>query len=209
MTRIIAGEARGRRLKVPETGTRPTSDRAREGLMSSLTMRWGFEGSRVLDLFAGSGALGLEAASRGADEAVLVERNPDAVRIIRHNMQVVKHPGVSVYEGSVSTYLKGAPREYFDMVLADPPYDFDAVDELIQAIIPVLEDTAIVVIERHVEAPATVWPAGFTETGQKLKKRVFGIARMDMAIFDRDDLNSAAAGGAGSEVDEASDEGSE
>lgn len=185
MTRIIAGEARGRRIKVPETGTRPTSDRAREGLFSSLTMRWGFAGSRVLDLFAGSGALGLEAASRGADEAVLVERDPQAVRVIRHNMEVVRHPGVSVYEGKVSTYLAGAPRGHFDMVLADPPYDFTDVDGLIQAIIPVLDDRAIVVIERPVDAPATAWPAGFTETGQKLKKRVFGIARMDMAVFDR------------------------
>lgn len=185
MTRIIAGEARGRTIKVPAEGTRPTADRAREGLFSSLNARWGFAGSSVLDLFAGSGALGLEAASRGADEAVLVESSADAVEVIRHNMGVVKHPGVRVHEMKVDTYLASAPRKHFDLVLADPPYAFDEVEELLAAIEPVLTDHAMVVIERHVESPDTVWPAGFEPTGQKLKKRTFGIARMDMAVFTR------------------------
>ena len=185
MTRIIAGEARGRTIIVPAEGTRPTADRAREGLFSSLTARWGFAGSSVLDLFAGSGALGLEAASRGADEAVLVESSADAVKIIRHNMGVVKHPGVRVQEMKVGTYLASAPRKHFDLVLADPPYAFDEVDELIAVIEPVLTDRAMVVIERHVDSAVTEWPAGFEPTGQKLKKRTFGIARMDMAVYTR------------------------
>ncbi len=185
MTRIIAGEARGRTIKVPEAGTRPTSDRAREGLFSSLNVRWGFIDSRVLDLFAGSGALGLEAASRGAEEVVLVENNPAAVKIIRHNIGVVKHPRVEVREMKASSYLATAPRGYFDMVLADPPYEFDDVDGLLAAIEPVLDDAAIVVIERHVDSPQTQWPEGFEPTGQKLKKRTFGIARFDMAIYHR------------------------
>ena len=145
--------ARGRSIKVPESGTRPTSDRAREGLFSSLNVRWGFADSRVLDLFAGSGALGLEAASRGAEEVVLVESSPAAVKVIQHNMGVVKHPRVSVREMKASTYLASAPRNYFDMVLADPPYAFDDVDGLLAAIEPVLDDAAIVVIERHVDSP--------------------------------------------------------
>ncbi|WP_408930476.1 16S rRNA (guanine(966)-N(2))-methyltransferase RsmD [Corynebacterium axilliensis] len=185
MTRIIAGDARGRTIKVPESGTRPTSDRAREGLFSSLDVRWGFNDSRVLDLFAGSGALGLEAASRGAEEVVLVEHSPAAVKVIRHNIGVVKHPGVEVREMKASSYLATAPRGYFDMVLADPPYAFEDVDDLVAAIEPVLEDAAIVVIERHVDSPATQWPEGFEPTGQKLKKRTFGIARFDMAIYHR------------------------
>ena len=185
MTRIIAGDARGRTIKVPESGTRPTSDRAREVLFSSLDVRWGFNDSRVLDLFAGSGALGLEAASRGAEKVVLVEHNPAAVKVIRHNIGVVKHPGVEVREMKASSYLATAPRGYFDMVLADPPYAFEDVDELVAAIEPVLEDAAIVVIERHVDSPATQWPEGFEPTGQKLKKRTFGIARFDMAIYHR------------------------
>ena len=189
MTRIIAGEARGRTIKVPAEGTRPTADRAREGLFSSLNARWGFPGSKVLDLFAGSGALGLEALSRGADEAVLVESNPAAVSIIKHNIGVVKHPRVDVREMKASTYLATAPRGYFDIVLADPPYDFDDVDGLLDAIEPVLEDAAIVVIERHVDSPHTEWPEGFEPTGQKLKKRTFGIARFDMAIYHRSEEN--------------------
>ena len=92
MNRIISGEARGRKIKVPPEGTRPTSDRAREGLFSSLQVRFGFVDMNVLDLFAGSGALGLEAASRGAAEVVLVENNPEAVRVIEYNAGVVGHP---------------------------------------------------------------------------------------------------------------------
>ncbi|AEG83704.1 16S rRNA (guanine(966)-N(2))-methyltransferase RsmD [Corynebacterium ulcerans] len=188
MTRIISGEARGRTIKVPEQGTRPTSDRAREGLFSSLQVRFGFVGAKVLDLFAGSGALGLEAASRGADEVVLVENNPKAVQIIRHNMQVVGHPNVTVAEMKASTYVASAPKEYFDMVLADPPYDLPDSDiaEMLVALIPTLVDGAAVVVERHRESPETAWPVCFVPTTQKLKKRTFGIARMDMAVFHQD-----------------------
>ncbi|MBP3947624.1 RsmD family RNA methyltransferase [Corynebacterium sp. Marseille-P3884] len=191
MNRIISGEARGRTIKVPPEGTRPTSDRAREGLFSSLQVRFGFAGQRVLDLFAGSGALGLEAASRGADEVVLVESNPNAVDIIRHNMNVVGHPHVTVEQAKVSDYVPRAPREHFSMVLADPPYDLpdDAVAEMLDALIPLLADEAAVVIERHRESPETNWPRGFTPTGQKLKKRLYGIARMDMATFSRAELD--------------------
>jgi len=145
----------------------------------------------VLDLFAGSGALGLEAASRGADEVVLVESNPNAVDIIRHNMNVVGHPHVTVEQAKVSDYVPRAPREHFSMVLADPPYDLpdDAVAEMLDALIPLLADEAAVVIERHRESPETNWPRGFTPTGQKLKKRLYGIARMDMATFSRAELD--------------------
>ncbi|ARU46041.1 16S rRNA (guanine(966)-N(2))-methyltransferase RsmD [Corynebacterium silvaticum] len=188
MTRIISGEARGRTIKVPEQGTRPTSDRAREGLFSSLQVRFGFVGAKVLDLFAGSGALGLEAASRGADEVVLVENNSKAVQIIRHNIQVVGHPNVTVAEMKASTYVASAPKEYFDMVLADPPYDLpdSDIEEMLVALIPTLVDGAAVVVERHRESPETAWPACFVPTTQKLKKRTFGIARMDMAVFHQE-----------------------
>lgn len=185
MTRIIAGQARGRSINVPSEGTRPTSDRAREGLFSSLAVRWGFEQSRVLDLFAGSGALGLEAASRGAEEVHLVDDSPEAIKNIEHNAQVVGHPKVHIHQMQAGTYLDRAPREYFDMVLADPPYNFNDVDALIAKLTPALADSAIVVIERHVDSPEPQWPEEFTPTGQKLKKRTYGIARMDMAIFER------------------------
>ncbi|ANE03893.1 RsmD family RNA methyltransferase [Corynebacterium crudilactis] len=185
-TRIIAGDARGRKLEIPPEGTRPTSDRAREGLFSSLQVRFGFEGQRVLDIFAGSGALGLEAASRGAEEVVLVESNPAAVEIIRRNADVVKHPHVVVAEMKASTYLASAPDKFFTMVLADPPYELadDAVTSMLAALTPKLLDGAAVVIERHVDSPETAWPAWLVPTTQKLKKRTYGIARMDMAVFD-------------------------
>ena len=177
MTRIISGEARGRKLQVPSEGTRPTSDRAKEGLFSSLQVRFGFQDAVVLDLFAGSGALGLEAASRGAAEVVLVESDPHTCAVIRRNAEVVGHPNVQ------------APRKHFDMVLADPPYDLapETVVEMLEALRPLLVDGAAVVVERHRDSPHTEWPAGYTPTPQKLKKRTFGIARMDMAVFSADD----------------------
>ena len=123
MTRIISGEARGRKLQVPSEGTRPTSDRAKEGLFSSLQVRFGFQDAVVLDLFAGSGALGLEAASRGAAEVVLVESDPHTCAVIRRNAEVVGHPNVQVMQMVASAYVAQAPRKHFDMVLADPSYD--------------------------------------------------------------------------------------
>lgn len=188
MNRIISGEARGRRIKVPPEGTRPTSDRAREGLFSSLQVRFGFDDANVLDLFAGSGALGLEAASRGAANVVLVDASPQVCEVMRYNVGVVKHPRVQVVEAKASTYLAGAPREYFDMVLADPPYELsdEAVVEMLHALTPTLADGAAVVIERHVDSPETAWPKWFVPTTQKLKKRTYGIARMDMAVFHKE-----------------------
>lgn len=185
MTRIISGNARGRKLKVPSEGTRPTSDRAREGLFSSLQVRFGFDGEVVLDLFAGSGALGLEAASRGAAEVTLVDDNNRACEIARANAVVVGHPATRVVEAKASVFLSGAPRDHYTMVLADPPYELadEAVDEMVRALIPLLTKDAVVVVERHVDSAEVAWPEGFETTGQKLKKRTFGIARMDMAIW--------------------------
>lgn len=186
LTRIIAGEARGRKIQVPPEGTRPTSDRAREGVFSSVQVRFGFEGQRVLDLFAGSGALGLEAASRGAESVVLVENDLRAAAIIRENAAVVKHPEIVVAEMKASVYLASAPTSHFSLVFADPPYDLsdESVIEMLHALIPTLVDGAAVVVERHVDSPETAWPACFEPTSQKLKKRTYGIARMDMAVFD-------------------------
>ncbi|MCQ4622015.1 RsmD family RNA methyltransferase [Corynebacterium sp. CCUG 70398] len=191
MSRIISGEARGRKIKVPPEGTRPTSDRAKEGLFSSLQVRFGFVGKRVLDLFSGSGALGLEAASRGAEEVVLVESDPKAVEIIKHNAQAVGHPNVHIEPVKASAYVPRAPRAYFDMVLADPPYDLpdEDVAAMLEALKPALIDGAAVVIERHRDSAETAWPEGYTPTGQKLKKRLYGIARMDMAVYGSADKN--------------------
>lgn len=121
--RIVAGEWRGRPLRAPEGDTtRPTADRTRETLFSMLASRLGsFEGLSVTDLFAGSGALGLEALSRGAATALFVEQDPAAVRAIRANIAALRAaPRCEVIAGSVLS-LK-APREPLDLVLLDPPY---------------------------------------------------------------------------------------
>lgn len=184
--RIIAGIARGRKLAAPAGDhTRPTADRAKEALFSSWQQRFGIEGTRVLDLFAGSGALGLEALSRGAESVVLVETDRAALEAIRKNIDTVKLPGVSVAEMKASTYLAGAPAGYFDRVIADPPYELidESVTEMLEALGPALAEDAVVTIERPRESAETVWPAGYEELVQKLKRKTHGAARFDTAIW--------------------------
>ncbi len=120
--RIIAGTAGGVRLAVPETDVRPTMDRVKAAIFSSL--HTSIEGARVLDLFAGTGALGLEALSRGAASVLFVEENRAAVRAIEKNMALTKLSGGRVRPQEVFAFLEGAgTRERFDLILADPPYE--------------------------------------------------------------------------------------
>src|SRR3954464_8267201 len=109
MTRLISGVAGGRRLKVPPSGVRPTGDRAREGLFNSLGTLVDLEGAAVLDLYAGSGALGLEALSRGAAEVVFVESGPRVLPVLRANLAEVGVPGGRVVAGSVPSVVAGPP----------------------------------------------------------------------------------------------------
>ena len=219
MTRIIAGYAGGRKLKVPAAGTRPTSDRAREGLFSALQARFGFDEARVLDLYAGSGALGLEAASRGAAHVDVVDNSAAAVAIMRENIAVIPEASVRVHQADApefvsqlaaqceqsvksaqceqpvqsvaagsSTSVEGSTEAaalLYDLVLADPPYavDDETIQTLLQTLRPLLRDGAGVVVERSSDSPETQWPAGYEPTGQKLKRRTYGAARMDMARY--------------------------
>src|SRR3954467_3661847 len=130
MTRLIAGAAGGRRLTVPPAGVRPTGDRAREALFNSLGSLLDVDGARVLDLYAGSGALGLEALSRGAAEVVLVESGPRVLPVLRANVAAVDLPGARVVAGSVPTGVAGPAPAAFDLVLADPPYAVPAEEVL-------------------------------------------------------------------------------
>lgn len=161
MSRIISGTARGRPIKVPPGGTRPTTDRVRESLFAAVDhLIGGFAGTRVLDLYAGSGALGLEAASRGAELAVLVERDRRAAAIARENAGVVGAAGVRVVPIPVAAFLAGEPAA-FDVVLADPPYDLPAVQ--LEAVLARLcdgwlADGAIVVVERATRDGGFRWP---------------------------------------------------
>jgi 16S rRNA (guanine966-N2)-methyltransferase len=160
VTRIIAGEARGRRLVVPAGDvTRPTSDRAREGLFSSLQSLGDVDDARVLDLYAGSGALGLEALSRGATSATFVEDDPQALNALRDNIAVVKLPGAHVVPMKVEVFLAGEPEPRYDVAFADPPYDVDVTAALL-ALVPWLAADAVVAVERRTRGPELSWPEG-------------------------------------------------
>jgi 16S rRNA (guanine966-N2)-methyltransferase len=122
VTRIIAGAAGGRRITVPPAGTRPTSDRVREALFSALVADPGLDGAAVLDLCAGSGALGLEALSRGAAHALFVESDRRAATVLRRNVAGLALPGAAVRAATAAAVL-GAPADRaYDVVLVDPPY---------------------------------------------------------------------------------------
>ena len=163
MTRIVSGAAGGRRLAVP-TGraTRPTSDRAREALFSTLGGLVGLAGTRFLDLYAGSGAVGLEALSRGSVEVVLVESDARAARVIADNVAALGLSGARVVRDRVERFLDTPPAA-FDVVFADPPYDTDA-----GAVRTVLERLthgwtrpgSVVVVERPARADEWSWPPG-------------------------------------------------
>ena len=132
--RIIAGEWRGRPIESPPgSATRPTADRVRETLFSMLASRLGsFEGLRVADLFAGSGALGLEALSRGAASVTFVERDAPAVAAIRRNVEKLgASDRVSIIAGSALSLTRGEP---FDLILADPPYEQGSGTAVVEAV---------------------------------------------------------------------------
>jgi 16S rRNA (guanine966-N2)-methyltransferase len=170
VTRIIAGVAGGRRLSVPAgRGTRPTADRAREGLFATiLAIRGPLDGARVLDLYAGSGAVGLEALSRGASDVLLVESDARAARVIRGNVEALRLPGARLLGDRVERVLaRGAgdhpPR---DVVFADPPFTATAAE--VERMLAALRDRgwlaagALVVVERATRSGPITWPAGYT-----------------------------------------------
>lgn len=174
MTRIIGGTAGGRRLATPPgEGTRPTSDRVREALFSALESWFGtWEGVRVLDLYAGSGALGLEACSRGAAHALLVEKDRRTATVIGDNVRALGLDRARVVTGAVRTVLAGRPEQSFDLVLSDPPYPLEdgevAADLAALVEHGWLADDALVVVERSRRSPEPAWPVGFT--GQRRRK---------------------------------------
>lgn len=160
MSRIIGGVVGGRRLAMPKgRATRPTSDRVREGLFSSLG--GDLTGRSFLDLYAGSGAVGLEAASRGATDVVLVERDARAVTVLRGNVEAVALPGVVVRAEPVSRFLAEPPLRAFDVVFLDPPYA-DPVAEVLTAVVEGgwLAAEGVVVVERASRDGAPDWPSG-------------------------------------------------
>ena len=179
MTRIVAGQWGGRKLQTPKgEGTRPTSDRVREAMFSSLESELGgLDGYRVLDLFAGSGALGLEALSRGATSADFVESDRQAADVIAANARALKADGVRVHRLTVERFVGNLPPEPYDLVLLDPPYalDTDEVGVLLTAIVQAggLDPDGIVVVERSVRTPFA-WPDVLTG----LRDKAYGETRL-------------------------------
>ena len=168
MTRIIAGFAGSRELKVPKNGTRPTSDRVREAVFSALEARDVIDGARVLDLFAGSGALALESLSRGAVSVTMVEKNTQAGALLRENAELIKGAGkldplsTRVVVASVAAYLGNPQSELFDIVFIDPPYELSEaeVTHALELLVPYLAEDAEVVLERSTRTGQPELPEG-------------------------------------------------
>lgn len=149
--RVISGSARGRPLKaVPGTGTRPTTDKVKEALFSMIGPY--FEGGTALDLFAGTGGLGIEALSRGMERAIFVDMDVKSIDVVRHNLQAAGLAGqAEVYRNDAMRALKAlAKRETaFDLVFLDPPYRLKIIRDLLTALqeLRLLRDEALVVVE--------------------------------------------------------------
>lgn len=165
MTRIIAGAAGSLPLAVPEAGTRPTSDRVRESLFAALESADAVADAVVLDLYAGSGALGLEAVSRGASSADLVEKAPRAAAVAERNVRTVTRavPGarVRVHRQSADAFLRASAVQW-TLVFADPPYDLGPAElgATLSLLVPRLAARAIVVVERATRSGEPPLPSG-------------------------------------------------
>jgi 16S rRNA (guanine966-N2)-methyltransferase len=183
VTRLISGVAGGRRLTVPPTGVRPTGDRAREALFNSLGTLLDLDGATVLDLYAGSGALGLEALSRGAASVVFVESGPRVLPVLKANLAAVGLPGGRVVAGSVPTVVAGRAPARFDLVLADPPYatPVEEVLAVLQSLVDGgwLAPEAVLVVERSSREQAWEWPTPLVG----LRDRRYGEAQLRYGRF--------------------------
>ncbi|BBZ74339.1 16S rRNA (guanine(966)-N(2))-methyltransferase RsmD [Mycobacterium paraseoulense] len=181
MTRIIGGVAGGRRIAVPQRGTRPTTDRVRESLFNILTARHDLSGAAVLDLYAGSGALGLEALSRGAASALFVESDQRSASVIARNIDALGVTGATVRRGAVATVLAAGTARPVDLVLADPPYDVENAE--VEAVLAALvthgwvDAGTVAVMERAAAGAPLTWPAGWSVW----PPRVYGDTRLEMA----------------------------
>lgn len=190
MTRIIAGRAGGRTIATPRgASTRPTTDRVREAIFSRVESLLDLDGARVLDLYAGSGALGLEAVSRGAAHLLAVEKHrPTAALVVRNAKDLGLGDLVDVRTAAVERVLEaGNESDAFDLVLADPPYPLSEAD-LAAALTALvagewLTEDALVLVERSSRTPQPTWPTGLTH----LDTRTYGETAIHLAEPTRPD----------------------
>ena len=175
MSRIIAGAAGGTTLAgVPGSLTRPTTDRVKEALFSRLDAFEVISDARVLDLYAGSGSLGVESASRGAAGVDLVEFAPKASEVCQRNADlintVLRRKVVSVHRSKVESFLERAGEgTRWDLVFLDPPYPLeeDALAAVLAKLLPHLAEGAVVVVERSARTPEPSWPEGLERFAEK------------------------------------------
>jgi 16S rRNA (guanine966-N2)-methyltransferase len=173
VTRIIAGAARGRRLATPPgDATRPTADRVREAVFSTLESAVGsWAGLRFLDLFAGSGAVGLEAVSRGAAHATLVEQHRRTAAVALGNARTLGFSTVEVVAGRAEAVVRHPPAHRYDVAFLDPPYTLagDVVTALLADLVEHgwLQRDAVVVVERSTRDTGLAWPSGIAEDRAK------------------------------------------
>lgn len=166
---------------MPPKGTRPTTDRVREALFNVLSARLELTGSAVLDLYAGSGALGLEALSRGAAVATFVEADARAAAVIRRNIDTLGLTGATVLTRRVARVLETTADAPVDLVVADPPYDLDAAE--VQAMLAALASGdwtrpgTVVAVERRAGNPPLIWPEGWSPW----RERRYGDTRVEIA----------------------------
>lgn len=181
MTRIVGGVAGGRRIVVPPKGTRPTTDRVRESLFNIVTARLDLTGLSVLDLYAGSGALGLEALSRGAASALFVESDRRAATALERNIATLGLAGATLRRGQVAAVLAAGATAPVDLVLADPPYDLAANDVETQLVALAARGWvgagSLAVVERAAGGPVLNWPDGW----DPWESRVYGDTRLELA----------------------------
>ena len=179
--RIIAGLAKGRNLISPSGATRPTSDRAREALFSTLESEFGsINDLNVLDLYCGSGAVGAEALSRGAAVVYAVDNDEKATSVTRQNFALLENiSGIgttSVITSSVGKFLDKTSELKFDVVFLDPPYDLpnNEIEKTLSSLVKngFLKPSAVVAIERDSKSKRLNWPLGLKE----LKERKYGAA---------------------------------
>lgn len=185
--RIIAGLAKGRTIDAVSSSTRPTSDRAREALFSTLVSEFGdFEGLNVLDLYSGTGAIALEALSRGAAIVHAVEKDDSATKAIASNYENLKSahcPGVfHLYAMSVHRFLQDKAAYEYHFIYIDPPYDVEDIDVL-ETLIQLrdggyLHPQALIAIERNSRVKEISWPDGF----EALREKNYGQATIFYGI---------------------------
>jgi 16S rRNA (guanine966-N2)-methyltransferase len=178
--RVISGTARGRRLQVPAgLSVRPTGDRVREALFSSISRK--LRHAIVLDLFAGSGALGIESLSRGAAHATFVESERATVAVVRANLDAAEvAERAELVEGRALAFLRGPATTLFTLAFLDPPYAFEEQDlgDVLAALVAHLAPGAEVIVERDRKSPCPLWPPEMEST----QERAYGSTRLHRAV---------------------------